>query len=61
MKQNVKTDNRLMGIQDYINQLSRERDDLEWAGQFDQADLRVKQIEDAKAEQQSGVVYYPLF
>jgi len=61
MKQNVKTDNRLMGIQDYINQLSKERDDLEWAGQFDLADLRVRQIEDAKAEQQSGVVYYPLF
>lgn len=51
----------LVLIDRHIANLQKERDDLEWSGNFERSDFLQKLIGYAKVLRDNGEVYYPLF
>lgn len=54
-------DKRIIPIDQHLRDLQRERDDLEWAGDFNRSDFLHKMIDAARQMRDNGEVYYPLF
>ena len=52
---------RVIPIDQHLRNLQKERDDLEWAGDFNRSDFLQKMIDAARQMRDNGEVYYPLF
>ena len=55
------TDKNLVLIDRHIANLQKERDDLEWSGNFSRSDFLQKLIDSATVSRDNGETYYPLF
>ena len=54
-------ESRVIPIDQHLRNLQKERDDLEWAGDFNRSDFLQKMIDAARQMRDNGEVYYPLF
>lgn len=54
-------DQTVIPLERHIADLQRQRDDLEWAGDFKTSDFLQRLINSAIEEREKGEVYHPLF
>jgi hypothetical protein len=54
-------DKRLVLLDRHIGSLQKERDDLEWSGEYARSDFLQKLIDDAIQMRDKGDTHYPLF
>lgn len=54
-------DKRLVLLDRHIANLQKERDDLEWEGEYSRSDFLQKLIDDAIQMRDKGDTHYPLF
>jgi hypothetical protein len=52
---------RVIPLEKHIADMQKERDDLEWAGDFKRSDFLQRMIDAAVDMRDKGEVYYPLF
>tara|TARA_R110001632_G_scaffold772_2_gene2862 strand:+ start:2435 stop:2602 length:168 start_codon:yes stop_codon:yes gene_type:complete len=48
-------------LETHISDLQKQRDNLDWSGDFDTADFLQRLISSAIEEREKGEIYHPLF